>query len=109
MGEQALPDENTQVVTTTLFVHDDLGLHARPAARLAQTARQYQSRITVEYDDVIADAKSILDFLCLSAGRGALLTVRCAGVDARKAADDLEGLFSAEGEMSAWKSKENID
>ena len=96
MNGKALPDAGTQGVSKTVFVHNELGLHARPAAKLAQAAQQYQSRITLEYDDMVVDAKSILDILSLAAGRGASLTLRCSGEDARKAAEKLEALFSVE-------------
>ena len=96
MDDKALLDDNTHGVAKTVFVHDELGLHARPAAKLAQAAQQYQSRITLEYDDMVVDAKSILDILSLAAGRGASLTLRCSGEDARKAAEKLEALFSVE-------------
>lgn len=96
MDGKALPDEDALGVSKTVFVHNELGLHARPAAKLAQAAQQYESRITLEYDDTVADAKSILDILSLAAGRGASLTLRCSGEDARKAADTLEALFGGE-------------
>ena len=96
MNGKALPDADTQGVSKTVFVHNELGLHARPAAKLAQAAQQYQSRITLEYDDMVADAKSILDILSLAAGRGASLTLRCSGEDAGKAAENIEALFGGE-------------
>lgn len=83
-------------VQKTVFIQDELGLHARPAARLAQTAQQFQSTITLEYDNMTADAKSILDILSLAAGRGASITLRCAGEDAQKAAEQLEKLFASD-------------
>lgn len=83
-----------QGVETKVFIRDELGLHARPAARLAQAAQRFQSRITLEHDNMIVDAKSILDILSLAAGRGASLTLRCQGQDADAAAKTLEELFS---------------
>ena len=96
MDGKALSGEGAQGVSKTVFVHNELGLHARPAAKLAQAAQQYQSQITLEYDDMVADAKSILDILSLAAGRGASLTLRCTGEDAGKAAESLEALFGGE-------------
>lgn len=81
-------------VVKTVFIRDELGLHARPAARLAQTAQQFRSRITLEYEDTAVDAKSILDILSLAAGRGASLTLRCKGSDADRAAKALEEVFA---------------
>ena len=78
----------------TVFVHDDLGLHARPAARVAQAAQQFEADVTLVLGPMRVDAKSILDVLSLAAPRGATLTVCCAGPDADKAAQALAGLFS---------------
>lgn len=86
--------EGAPGVELIVFVRDELGLHARPAARLAQTAQRFHSRITLSYDDMTVDAKSILDILSLAAGRGASLTLRCEGRDADSAAQTLESLFS---------------
>ena len=94
MGDKALEGDSLPEVAKTVFVHSELGLHARPAAKLAQAAQRFQARITLEYGDMVVDAKSILDILSLSAGRGASLTLRCAGEDAGKAAENLEALFS---------------
>ena len=96
MDGKVLPDAGAQGVSKTVFVHNELGLHARPAAKLAQAAQQYQSQITLEYDDMVADAKSILDILSLAAGRGASLTLRCSGEDAGRAAENIEALFGGE-------------
>ena len=93
MNDKALPDENTPGTAKTILVRDELGLHARPAAKLAQAAQQYRSLITLEYDDMVVDAKSILGILSLAAGRGASLTLRCTGEDAMMAAEKLEVLF----------------
>ena len=84
-------------VERTLFITDELGLHARPAARLAQAAQEFQSSITLEYADMTVDAKSILDILTPAAGQGASLTLRCHGEDADSAAARLEALFNNAG------------
>jgi len=74
-------------------VLSEQGLHARPAAKLAQTAQRFQAAITIALGDQEVDAKSILDILTLAAGRGANLTLRAKGVDAGPALDELAALF----------------
>ena len=86
---------------TMVFIRDELGLHARPAAKLAQAAQRFESRITLEYDNMTADAKSILDILSLAAGRGASLKLKCSGADADSAVKALEDLFNQEGGIFA--------
>ena len=81
-------------VEVSVFVHDDLGLHARPAARVTQTAQQFEAEVTLILGTMRADAKSILDVLSLAAPRGTTLRVQCAGQDAQEAAAALSGLFT---------------
>ncbi|MDL2216437.1 HPr family phosphocarrier protein [Desulfovibrio sp. OttesenSCG-928-M14] len=81
-------------VERIVFVRDELGLHARPAAKLAEAAQQYSARITLSHEDMTVDAKSILDILSLAAGRGASLVLRCEGDDADRAASSLTEFFS---------------
>ncbi len=96
MGNNALAENRAHNVLKTVFVQNELGLHARPAAKLAQAAQQFQSQITLESDEMVVDAKSILDVLSLAAGRGTSLTLRCTGEDAGKAAEELATLFGGE-------------
>lgn len=87
-------ENDAGVVEKTVFITGELGLHARPAARLAQTAQQFESRITLELEGLQADAKSILDILSLAASRGVSLTLRCDGIDAALAAEKVAEVFS---------------
>ena len=84
---------STPGVESTIFIKSEFGLHARPAARLAQAAQQFDARITLEYEGTTVDAKSILDILSLAAGKGAFLTLRCQGEDAALAAEAITDQF----------------
>ncbi len=66
-------------------VVNELGLHARAAARLVHAANRFRSHVTLRANGREAEAKSILGVLLLGAGRGALLTVRCRGDDEQAA------------------------
>jgi Phosphotransferase System HPr (HPr) Family len=92
-SEMQRGSESALHVETTIFITDALGLHARPAAKLAQAAQQFESDISLEYESMTVDAKSILDILTLAAGQGASLTLRCKGMDAAYAASELSSLF----------------
>lgn len=67
---------------TTVVITNELGLHARPAALLAQTAQRFRADVSLIADSRQVDAKSILDILSLAAGKGTALTVRGKGNDA---------------------------
>lgn len=66
-------------------VVNELGLHARAAARLVHTANQFQSSVLLRANGRETEAKSILGVLLLGAGHGAMLTVRCRGDDEQAA------------------------
>jgi len=80
-------------LTRQVCVISEQGLHARPAAKLAQTAQRFASAITITCGEQEVDAKSILDILTLAAGHGANLTLRATGHDAGPALDELAALF----------------
>ncbi|CCO22784.1 HPr family phosphocarrier protein [Maridesulfovibrio hydrothermalis] len=77
----------------TVVVANQLGLHARPAARLAQEAQNFEAAITIVSESQEVDAKSILDILTLAAAQGSALELRAEGADAAPALDCLEELF----------------
>ncbi|MGH9361120.1 MAG: HPr family phosphocarrier protein [Thermoanaerobaculia bacterium] len=62
-----------------------LGLHARAAAKLVQTASAFRSRVLLLTDGEEVDAKSILGLLLLAAAQGTRLRVRCEGPDEEEA------------------------
>ena len=83
----------TEIVTADVRVRNELGLHARPAAKLAQTAQRFEADITLAVSDQQVDAKSILDVLTLAAPGGTSLSIRARGADARQAVDSLLEMF----------------
>ncbi|MFO7816453.1 MAG: HPr family phosphocarrier protein [Thermodesulfobacteriota bacterium] len=82
-----------QTVSREVVLRNKLGLHARPAARLAQEAQKFSSEIRLGLDGREVDAKSILDVLTLAASGGKKLQIVAAGADAGEALAHLESLF----------------
>jgi len=66
-------------------IQNRLGLHARAAALLAETAGRFQCQVTVSKDGRAVDAKSIMELLLLAANRGSVLDVTAVGIDAEAA------------------------
>ena len=71
-----------------------LGLHARPASLLVQTAMKYSSTVTIIKDEYKVDAKSIMGILMLAASCGTELTVQTEGPDEQQALDNIEKIFN---------------
>ncbi|WP_242394115.1 HPr family phosphocarrier protein [Anaeromyxobacter oryzisoli] len=72
-------------VERSFTIVNQLGLHARAAAQLVQTANRYRSEIHVEKDGMQVNGKSIMGVLTLAAAKGSQITVSCEGEDAETA------------------------
>lgn len=69
------------------------GLHARPAARLVETAKRFQAEIRIQHGASAGSAKDLLDVLYLAAPQGAVLLVEARGPDAVEAVEALVRLL----------------
>jgi phosphotransferase system HPr (HPr) family protein len=82
-------------------VRSELGLHARPAGRLASIAGRFECEITLGRGDEWVSGSSVLSILCLAATQGTTLSVRAVGPDADQAVMELGALIEASDEDSA--------
>ena len=64
---------------------NDKGLHTRPATELVRCASSFKSTITLNYQDLVVNAKSLLGILMLAAARGAKIHIEAEGDDAQDA------------------------
>jgi phosphocarrier protein len=71
-----------------------LGLHARAAAKLVQTAGSFDSRVSLVMNGDEVDAKSILGILLLAAAQGSSVVVRCEGEDEDEAMEAVTRLIA---------------
>lgn len=69
------------------------GLHLRRAAELVHLAQQFSSRISLQVGSRMADAKSVLSLMLLSAGLGAALTIEVMGADEAEALRAVQQFF----------------
>jgi phosphocarrier protein HPr len=81
-------------VEKAFTIVNSLGLHARPAAMVVQTANRFKSDIQFEKDGLQINAKSIMGVLTLAAGKGSLVVV-CEGIDAAEAMAALARVFES--------------
>lgn len=77
------------MTTITYKVTGPLGLHARPAAFLAQACVNLASQITVKYDGRTASGSNVLELLNLRAVQGAELEITAEGGDERAALEEI--------------------
>lgn len=79
-----------------LLIKNETGLHARPAALFAETAKQFKCRLTLKHSDRQGDAKSLLEILGLGITKGTEVILEAEGTDAEEALNALKELVAAD-------------
>lgn len=77
----------------TFTIVNQLGLHARAAAQLVQTANRHRCEVEVEKDGMKVNGKSIMGVLTLAAAKGTEIVLTCDGEDAEAAMTALAKLI----------------
>ena len=77
----------------TFEISNRLGIHARVAAKLVETARRFQAEVFLEKDGLAVNGRSILGILTLFCPQGSQLTIRVEGGDADAAMEALATLI----------------
>jgi phosphocarrier protein len=81
-------------LTRSLVIKNRLGLHARAAALMMQTAAKFRSDIKVSKDGQTVDGKSILGLMMLAAAQGTRIDLEISGEDAAEAIDAITDLVN---------------
>ncbi len=76
-----------------ITIINKLGLHARAAAKLVQTASAYSSDISVLHNNKKVSGKSIMGIMMLAASRGTTVEIIAVGPDEEEAMLALETLI----------------
>ncbi len=82
------------MVEKKLKVINKLGLHARPASLIVQSAMKFSSNITIFKDEYKIDAKSIMGLMMLAASTGTELVFCAEGPDEQDAISKMEEIFN---------------
>lgn len=81
------------MVTKTVKLNNEEGLHARAAALFVRKANRFNSEITISAHGDSVNGKSIIGIMSLGAFAGEELTIMCEGSDEQEAVDNLVGLI----------------
>ncbi len=81
--------------TAQVVITNRLGLHARPAMAVVDTAAGFTSDIKLTKGSQVVDAKSIMQLMMLAATKGTTLTITASGPDAQDAAATLKALIDS--------------
>lgn len=76
-GPKRRPGTAVNMETTRhVVIVNELGLHARAAAKIARLAQTATSRIWLSKEDNTVDAASVIDILTIGGVRGSRITLR---------------------------------
>ena len=84
----------SKTATAEFVVGNQLGLHVRAAAMVVRTMTPFASKVSIRAGDSVADARSVLDLLTLSASKGTRIVVEAEGDDAEAAVATLGDLIA---------------
>jgi phosphocarrier protein len=84
--------------TKTVKVINRAGVHARPAALLVQTAKDFACEILFERGDDRINGKSIMGIITLGAAYGSEIKIIAEGKDEQEAVEALVKLFETKFE-----------
>jgi phosphocarrier protein len=83
------------MISQTVTVVNQLGMHARAAAKFVHLATRYEARVKVARERREIDGKSIMGILLLAAARGSKITISAEGTDEHDAVAALVALVES--------------
>ena len=81
------------VTSEAVVIPNPTGLHARPAAVLANLAKKFKADIRIQKGDQVANAKSVVAIMGLEIGQGDKVTLTARGDEAEAAVETLTPLL----------------
>ena len=79
----------------TYTIVDQLGIHARPATLLVNTATKFASDVNLEYNGKAVNLKSIMGVMSLGVSQGAEVKISASGADEAEAVAALTEVLTA--------------
>lgn len=82
------------MIKEEIKIKNRLGIHARPAAMIAQEAGKFKSEIFISKDGMEVNAKSIMGIMMIAAEQGSIINVSVNGADESLAFKALKSTFA---------------
>ena len=82
------------MMTRTLKIINEKGLHARASAKFVEVVERHDARAQVSRDGMTVSGDSIMGLLMLAASRGTTIEVATSGAEAAVLADALDALVA---------------
>ena len=84
------------MISRSITIKNNAGLHARPATFFIQKANTYNCSIWVEKEDCRVNAKSLLGVLSLGIAKDSVITLIADGADEARAIEGLVALCESD-------------
>ena len=81
------------MLSRTIRLENETGLHLRPAGHLCELTSKYRARVTFDHQGQISDAKSVLSVLAAGVKGGDSITLYCEGPDEEAAMEAVTAMF----------------
>lgn len=72
------------MIEREIEIKEPIGIHARPAALLVKTLKEFKSELKLEKDGKVASSKSLIQIMGLGAKQGDKLKITAEGEDAEE-------------------------
>ena len=82
-------------------VKNSLGIHARPAALLAQACTNFKSAVMIECNGNVASGNNVLQILALHAAKGSILNITADGPDEEETIRKIEEVLANFSEINS--------
>ena len=82
------------MVSGSITIKDNKGLHMRPSKVLCQVAAEYKCKITLKTESNVANAKSLLSVLGAGIKQGMEICIVCDGEDEEEAFSSIMNVIS---------------
>jgi len=77
-----------------LTIVNKLGLHARAAVKLMNTASRFSSSVFIHYNQRLVDAKNVMEIMVLGINQGRQIELQISGEDEQEALTAIEKLIA---------------
>jgi len=84
------------MVSKTITIKDELGLHMRPASLLAKMAAAYESSVKINFNGKSFDAKSVMLLMTACIKCNSEIELVCDGPDEEKALEELSAFLESD-------------
>jgi phosphocarrier protein len=83
-----------KIMKAEFEIKNELGLHARAAARFVEVTNKFKSEIIINVDNFSFDGKSIMGLLSLGINKGDTIEIYISGPDQEDAMKEIDQLIN---------------